>query len=215
MPKEFDRPLDKDMLEDREAAGLWKAIALSKEIGESDRPLALEVLLELHGKIFTDALPEIAGRFRKSGEDVKKLACVEPPLGSAIQEQIHAFGKDIEYQIIHVTHRPDPKQQKKYREWVLTVFELAAWVQHKIAAIHPFCEGNGRVARLMTNVVLRRFHMPPTDVKIESENKARYINALCQIDHHGDYEPLRTLLFKGSLVTLRKEIERRQRKQAQ
>jgi hypothetical protein len=48
MLKEFERPESRDMLEDREAAGLWKAIALSKEIGESTRSIDLSVILELH-----------------------------------------------------------------------------------------------------------------------------------------------------------------------
>ena len=202
------------MLEDREAAGLWKAIAMSKEVGESARAIDLKVLLELHRKMFIEAMPEIAGRFRKPGEDVKKLACVEPPLGSAVPEKIHGFEKDLAYRIAHIPERPDPRRKKLYKQWVESVFNLAAWTQHSLVSIHPFCEGNGRVARLMTNVILRRFRMPPTDVKIESDDKQKYINALCQIDNHEDYEPLRTMLLRGSIATLNKEKETRQKKQA-
>jgi fido (protein-threonine AMPylation protein) len=214
MPKEFERPEDQSMLEDREAAGLWKAIALSKEIGESSRVVDSSVILELHGKMFSEAMPEIAGRFRKSGEDVKKLTCIEPPLGSVIHEKMHSFEKDLLFKLQHTKSRPDPKSKKRYKLWVESIFDLAAWTQHKLVEIHPFCEGNGRVARLMTNIVLRRFHMPQTDVKIESEDKKKYINALCQIDKHQDYEPLRTLLLRGSIATLAKEKEKRQKKQA-
>jgi len=66
----------------------------------------------------------------------------------------------------------------------------------------------------MTNVMLRRFRIPPTDVKIEGENKAKYINALYQIDTQEDYEPLRDLLLGGSIATMNKEREIRQKKQA-
>ena len=159
------------MLDDREAAGLWKAIALSKDIGEGTRALDLGVILELHKKIFVEAVPEFAGRFRKPGEDVKKLTCIEPPLGVAVHKKIHSFEMDLLYKIAHMDERPDPRHKKLYRKWVEGVFDLAAWTQHRLVAIHPFCEGNGRVARLMTNVVLGRFHMPPTDVKIESDDK--------------------------------------------
>jgi fido (protein-threonine AMPylation protein) len=214
MPKDFERPEDKSILEDREAAGLWKAIALSKEIGESERPIDLGVILELHKKMFGDAMPEIAGRFRKAGEDVKKLTCIEPPFGSVVEEKMHGFEKDMAFRMASVSGRPDPKHKKHYRQWVESVFDLAAWTQHHLVAIHPFCEGNGRVARLMTNIVLRRFHMPPTDVKIESENKPKYISALCQIDNHQDYGPLRDMLLRGSIATLKMEKEKRQKKQA-
>jgi len=214
MPKAFQRPEDKKTLEDREAAGLWKAIALSKEIGESSRPLDLTVILELHGKMFAEAMPEIAGRFRKVGEDVKKLTCIEPPLGAAVHASMHVFEKDWIFKMSAISPHPDKNNKKRHRRWVNDVFGLAAWTQHKLVAIHPFCEGNGRVARLMTNVMLRRFHLPPTDVKIEGENKPKYINALCQIDMREDYEPLRDLLLGGSIATMNKEREIRQKKQA-
>ena len=61
----------------------------------------------------------------------------------------------------------------------------------------------------MTNVILRRFKFRPTDVKIEAEDKDNYINALCQIDNHDDYKPLKDLIIEGSTETLKKEIERK------
>jgi cell filamentation protein len=214
MTKDFTRPEDQNMLEDREAAGLWRSITLAKEIGESTRQIDLSVILELHGRMMSDAMPEIAGRFRVAGEDVKPLVCIEPPLGLIVKERIYEFEKDLIFKIQHIEARPKQSQKKKYRQWVDSVFELAAWTQHKLVAIHPFCEGNGRVARLMTNIILRRFNMPTTDVKIESENKEKYLNALCQIDKHLDYEPLRSMLLKGSIATMNKEKEKRQHKQA-
>jgi fido (protein-threonine AMPylation protein) len=214
MPKEFERPKDKSTLEDREAAGLWKAITLSKQIGESQCGIDLAVILEMHQRMFFDAVPDIAGRFRRPGEDVKKLTCIEPPLGSVVREKMHGFEKDLQFRLGRIAVRPDPKPKKRYKVWVESVFDLAAWSQHQLVAIHPFCEGNGRVARLLTNVILRRFRMPPTDVKIESEDKPKYIKALCQIDNHSDYEPLRNLLLGGSIATLKKEKEARQRKQS-
>jgi fido (protein-threonine AMPylation protein) len=214
MVKDFERPIDKDVLEDREAAGLWKGIALSKDIGESSRTIDLTVILELHRRMFIDAMPEVAGRFRTTGEDIKKLTCIEPPPGTAVQEKMHLFEKDLLFKISRLPAHPDKTNKKKHRQRVYDAFDLAAWVQHSLVAIHPFCEGNGRVARLMTNVVLRRFHLPPTDVKIEGDDKPKYLSALCQIDKRGDYGLLRDLLLRGSIATLNREKEKRQKKRA-
>ncbi len=213
MHNDFIRPEDKTDLEDREAAGFWKAIALSKEVGTSGREIDLGVILELNKCILQNAMPESAGILRKEGQDIKKLKCVEPPLGSAVREKMHEFEKDMKHKISLVSLRsPNIKNKKIHRQWVDDIFALAAWIQHSLVAIHPFCEANGRTARLMTNVILRRFGFPPTDVKIEAESKEKYIDSLCQIDRYGDYEQLKKLILQGSLRTLKKEQKIRMRK---
>ena len=215
MHNDFIRPENKVELEDREAAGFWKAIALSKEIGKSGREINLSVILELNKCILENAMPESAGILRVKGQDIKKLKCVEPPLGSAVSVRMYEFEKDMKYKISNIKlHSPNIKNKKIHRQWVDNVFNLAAWVQHSLVAVHPFCEANGRTARLMTNVILRRFGFPSTDVKIEAESKEKYIDSLCQIDKYGDYDKLKKLILKGSLETLKKEQKIRMRKQS-
>lgn len=209
MHKEFERPADQISLEDREAKGLWKAIALSKEIAEGSRPLDLSVLLDIHRVILAEAQPDAAGKFRVTGQDVKKLECIEPPPGAAVNEKMYLFEKDLAHRLDLIPPVPENKKSKQYRLWLDAVFDLAAWVQHSLVAIHPFCEANGRLARLMTNVVLGRFRLPSSSVKIEGENKPKYLEALCRIDTESDYRALKTLIIRGSIATYRKEVQRR------
>jgi len=64
---------------------------------------------------------------------------------------------------------------------------LAALLHYRVVRIHPFDDGNGRVARLLMNYVLLRNGYPP--VVIRSEDKANYLTSL----HHADsnnFEPL-------------------------
>ena len=215
-PKEFQRVEDKTDLENREAAGFWKAIALSNDIGKGHREINASVILELNRCILGDANPEAAGRFRNAGEDVKKLTCIEPPPGSVVREIMHKFEGDMKYKIKAIPmHSPNSSKRKIHKKWVDEVFELAAWIQHSLVAIHPFCEANGRTSRLMTNIILRRFGFPPSDVKIEADSKENYIGALCQIDEQHNYQPLKEMILKGSLATLKKEREIRLRKQSE
>ncbi|MDP3953191.1 Fic family protein [Microbacterium sp.] len=60
-----------------------------------------------------------------------------------------------------------------------------AWFTH----IHPFHDGNGRVARLLSNLVLIRAGMPPLIVSA-SGDKGAYITALAASDEGGDILPL-------------------------
>jgi hypothetical protein len=41
------------------------------------------------------------------------------------------------------------------------VIELAAWAHSEWVRIHPFCNGNGRIARLLANAILMRYAVPP------------------------------------------------------
>ena len=65
--------------------------------------------------------------------------------------------------------------------------ELVAKLHHEFVLIHPFDDGNGRVARLLVNYVLLRLGYPPLIVK--SEDKAGYLAALRKADV-GDLQAL-------------------------
>lgn len=202
----FKRPRTKLELDALEVAGLWKAISESKRVAESNQKITLDVILKIHRVIFEMADPEIAGRFRSYGEDVKKLKYIEPlPGGPKIQELMYQFGRDFDIRLSTIPIRPKlvTKTQKKKR--VNQIVDLATWAQYQIAYIHPFCNGNGRMARLMTNMVLKRFGFHPSQVKIEGEDKTRYLDALGQIDLYGDHEPLKILILKNIMENVKKE----------
>lgn len=62
---------------------------------------------------------------------------------------------------------------------------LAALFHYKFVRIHPFDDGNGRLARLLMNYVLFCFNLPP--VIIKSSEKPNYLRALNRADT-GDLE---------------------------
>jgi len=63
----------------------------------------------------------------------------------------------------------------------------AAWLHHRFAQIHPFQDGNGRVARALASLVLIRGGLFPFIVS--REDRSRYIDALETADE-GDLTPL-------------------------
>ena len=73
--------------------------------------------------------------------------------------------------------------------------EIAARFHHRLVQIHAFVNGNGRHARIMTDVVLGRLLDEPWlswgNASLNDQGKVRsvYINALRQADK-GDYAPL-------------------------
>jgi Fic family protein len=66
-----------------------------------------------------------------------------------------------------------------------------AWLTH----IHPFDDGNGRIARLLANFVLGRGSYPPLIVR-SSNDRPKYIQALGHSDQAGDISPLVRLFVR-------------------
>jgi len=99
-------------------------------------------------------------------------------------------------------HRPPepvavPGMMQKLVEWLNATnykspLAAAAYAHHQIAAIHPFVDGNGRVARLLMNLILLRSGYPI--VNIRREDRTRYYEALSFADA-GIYDLLVELIL--------------------
>jgi len=79
-----------------------------------------------------------------------------------------------------------PRLMQAWESWLqeaasaLHPVALAALAHHKLAAIHPFVDGNGRTARLVMNLILFRQGYPPT--VIMRVNRRQYYQVLMQAD---------------------------------
>lgn len=99
-----------------------------------------------------------------------------------IQSELHNAIEDAKYQIEQKTFSSD---------------EIAVRFHHRLVAIHPFSNGNGRWSRLAADLLIRnlgdeRFSWGSKNLQIVSETRAAYISALRAADNY-DIEPL--LLF--------------------
>ncbi|MHB1417122.1 MAG: Fic family protein [Chloroflexota bacterium] len=70
---------------------------------------------------------------------------------------------------------------------------------HRFLQIHPFCGGNGRVARALLGILLHRVDMLPEGLTVHyyiKERKNRYMKALNEADG-GDILPLELLIMES------------------
>ncbi|BCJ56789.1 hypothetical protein Jiend_02110 [Micromonospora endophytica] len=76
-----------------------------------------------------------------------------------------------------------------YEEMAATVHPIvrSAWLHHRFIRIHPFADGNGRVARALTLLVLLQAHYAP--LVVDRRQRGDYIAAL-ERANDGDIRPL-------------------------
>ena len=126
----------------------------------------------LHQKMFGKVW-KWAGTFRKSGKNIG----VD---WHKISTELHTLLQDVRYWIDHKTYPDD---------------EIAVRFHHRLVWIHLFANGNGRHARLMTDVLLKEvlkqnpFTWNISRINVEDEVRSLYLKALRQADNH-DYSAL-------------------------
>lgn len=185
----FDEPDDATPLEQEEWNGLLQTwITFRCELNEAEQMnfaagaawayrqhrqdiLTDAFIKQLHRKMLGDVWAW-AGDFRQTERNIG----IDP---IRIPVEVRMVLDDIRYWIKNATFSPD---------------EISVRLHHRLVAIHPFSNGNGRITRLMADLLVERLAQEPftwgrillTDV---SEARARYIAALKAADAH-DIKPL-------------------------
>lgn len=124
----------------------------------------LKFILKLHKILLGGIDDEIAGKLRDFGVAIDGTL-FKPPSFQELNYELKEFLKWYN------------KAKRK-----INVFELAGLVHLKFVTIHPFGDGNGRIARLLQNFVLKNYKYPMLDIPYKDREK--YYDSLedCQIN---------------------------------
>ena len=122
------------------------------------KDLSPTVVLYWHKKLFEGTEQEIAGQIRRHGVRITGSRFV-PPSPVELHVLLREFFRWY-----------DGNKNKMHPA------ELAALVHLKFVTIHPFSDGNGRMSRLMMNLVLNKHGYPM--LNIEYKGRRAYYNAL-------------------------------------
>jgi Fic family protein len=152
----------KSVREHLEAQNHPKAITFLEELASEGRAATDADVLLIH-KLVLEGIDESAGKYRQWGVRISGSTFTPPP------------SHDV------------PTLVSNLLEWLrvnpdeLSPVELAAQLLHKFSQIHPFSDGNGRVGRLLMNLVLIRSGYPFI-TNISYRERARYLNSLQEAD---------------------------------
>ena len=100
------------------------------------------------------------------------------------------------HQIVHELHRLQV-ELKKWEEQGDDALMIAAKLHHRLVWIHPFQGGNGRWARMASNIFLYKKDLslvewPEDEARVESGFRKQYLEALKAADA-GDLDPVISL----------------------
>ncbi len=148
----------KQVKEILEAKNHKNALDLLFDIVGGKKDLSEEIICELHKRLLLDIDDENAGNYRKIQVYI------------AGSEELPPSAKEVS------------KLMKNFIKWYsgnknkIDILELAVLVHYKFVKIHPFIDGNGRIARLLVNLILLKNGYPPIIIPII--RRQEYIDAI-------------------------------------
>ena len=180
--------LDKQR-EAQEAMNLMHAIRHVESLRpNSGAACDLNGLLETHRLILTSVNDAEAGHLRNHPVMIRG-AKYQPPDAEAVHDLMREFLNRLSQ-----SGKADPLLR-------------AAWVHWTLARIHPFGDGNGRIARLWQNLVLFQGHL--TAALIRSSERKEYYEAFQYADG-GEFNPLVQFVARCCQMTLQEYLNAQQ-----
>jgi len=178
-----------------------EAILALEEVVRDERPLTEQFIRELHQLTLgephykpaqtPDGLPTrkrvVPGQYKTAPNNV--LTATGEMFYFASPEETPAQMTDLLAWYRRETEHP-----------TLHPVALAAEFHYRFVRIHPFDDGNGRLSRLLMNLVLMRHGYPMT--VIQNADRNRYLAALAQADA-GEPEPFLRFIGEAVEVSLR------------
>ena len=86
-----------------------------------------------------------------------------------------------------------------------SVYRLSFQAHYRLAEIHPWADGNGRMSRLLMNMIQHEFGVIPSIVKKES--RAAYIQALAESQEKENDGDFLDFMFRHHIENLKIQIE--------
>lgn len=164
-----------------EAINHKKGIEYVKNIVDKKTNISEEVIRELHRIILSSIDDSEAGNYRKHNVRIVGARHI-PPQSIKIPEMMSEFIRWY--------------QNNEYK---LNISQMAAELHYRFVMIHPFIDGNGRVARLLMNLFLMKNGYPPAIIlKVD---RKRYYRVLNQ-GNMGDLEPFNNFIGRAIERTL-------------
>ena len=159
----------------------YDAIRYVRELAAQQTPMTESDVRNLHKLVMQRSAPDIAGQYA----DLPRYVRTETGRYSfPSPAEVPALTGDLAGWLATAPNTPD----------------TAFTAHRRLVDIHPFNDGNGRMARLVMNLILIRGGYPP--VSVRPEDRLEYIHSLQQEQAGQGAESFNALLYKRLDATL-------------
>ena len=168
-----------------ELEGTKKGLHLIHKLISENQELDItpNLILEIHKESFGWIFPDWAGKYRSAHVEFSGKEAVAP---HRIPELIINLCRDLGERLEHL--------ELIGSSYLDNVVELLSWFQHRFVFIHPFPDYNGRIARMLTILILLKLNLPPVEIKADTGNdRKKYLEAMYAADE-GNYQKLLNLI---------------------
>jgi len=167
-----------------EAKNLARVVSyIDKKAKEQE--LSLEVILSLHKMLISNIRDDVAGRFRKDNEFVR----VGNHIASNPKEVVGRLEKMLAQ--YNATSREN-------------IIKRIAKLHLAFEHTHPFCDGNGRIGRVINNYLLIREGFVPINIKFIDRKK--YYEAFREFDAKGATAVMEEIVGKALTNSYHKRL---------
>jgi Fic family protein len=164
----------------------------------SKQKISPDLILSIHKEAFGWIFPDWAGKYRTVRVEFSGKEAVLP---NQVPELIVNLCADLNERLEHLKSQDE--------NFINLVVELLAWFQHRFVWIHPFQDYNGRVARMLTILILLKLNLPPVEIKAERGfDRKKYLESMYAADE-GNYEKLENLIASALDESLVKITQKR------
>ena len=165
-------------INDAEAEGVVKAEYFITDL-ESDTQVTSALIKEIHKETFGH-LYEWAGKWRTS---TPRVGAYIPPEPKDLPNLMYQFEDELKHRMKNIKSEED-------------LVDTLAYAHHRFVFIHPFTNGNGRTARLLTDLIaiLNGYEFIKLYYR-EGKERERYIEAIRAADQY-DFTKLKELIKK-------------------
>lgn len=181
---ELEVSRDISLREVLEAKNLARVISYKKNKAQNFQ-LDKELILLLHQMLIGGIDDQIAGRFRRAGEYVRVGTHIAPA------------PEKVEQMIAGLLFKYDNDHENHWLEKIAS-FHLG------FETIHPFCDGNGRIGRVLINYQLLQLGFPR--IIIRNKEKKEYYEAFSDWREKKNPKTMEKILFLAVQESLNKRI---------
>ena len=172
---------------------LKAAYEMAIELAKQHKPITIDMLISLSalvmkntGKVYNTAL----GNFSSARGELRLLNVTAGIGGRSYMNYSKVPAKLAEF----CDHLND-KRVKSATMTVDELYQMSFDAHYNLVTIHPWADGNGRMARLVMNMLQIEFGLIPT--KIINEDKEEYIKALVATREDEDLD-----IFRGFITSM-------------